>query len=61
MCVNVDVFRWGAWLIFHKLPGDRGENWTGITASQQHVPATHGDTLPVLKELEQEKTCEECT
>lgn len=40
----------GPWLIFHKSPGDEGENWAGITASQQRVPATHGETLPVLKE-----------
>ena len=41
----------GLWIIFHKSSGHRGENWTGITASQCCVPVTHRETLPVLKSL----------
>lgn len=40
----------GPRLIFLKSSGDRGENWTGITASQRRVPVTHGETLPALRE-----------
>lgn len=54
-CVSVcecGCVSFGPWLIFHKLSGDKGENWTGITASQQRVPASHRETLPVLLERE---------
>ena len=59
MCVCLCVCKgrcasYGAGLRFHKSSGDRGENWTGITVSQRRVPATHGETLPVLTECEKE-------
>lgn len=54
VCVRVDVCLLDPRLWCHKPSGDRGENWTGITASRRRVAVTHRETLPLLTEAEKD-------